>query len=97
MKFNVVVNTPTQEHKFPIVHLDDNTPCIVGSDFCKVFLLDGGCTAIHPYNELGKHLCEVHPGDFIGFVERVNGTTYLSSYRVDDVTGSHVLYSNAII
>lgn len=96
MKFDVIINSFSKKH-FPIVYLEDGTPCIVGDDSCKVFLPTGGHTVTHPYSEPGKHLCEVHPGDFIGTCDTMDGTHCLNSYRVDDVSGSHVLYTNAVL
>lgn len=96
MKFDVIMNIASQK-KFPIIHWDNDAPCIVGDDSYKVYSPTGGCTAVHPCDEPGKKLYEVYPGDFIGVCEIVNGTILLNSYRVDDVSGSHVRYTNAII
>ena len=93
MKFNVILNAAPQTHQFPIIRLEDRIPCIVGDNSCKVFLADGGQSATHPYTEPDKHLCEVHPGDFIGVREDVDGTIFLRTYRVNDVSGSHVRYT----
>lgn len=101
MKFDVILNAAPQTHQFPIIRLEDGTPCIVGDDSCKVFLADGGQTAIHPYpdpNEARrtkptKHLCEIHSGDFVGIRAYVDGTIYIRVFRVDDVSGSHVRYT----
>ena len=93
MRFDVILNAAPQARQFPVIRLEDGTPCIVGDQFCKVFLADGGHTATHPYTEPDKQLCEVHPGDFIGVREDVNGTIFLRTYRVNDVSGSHVRYT----
>lgn len=96
MKFDIICNHNPKERVFPIIRLD-GTPCIVGDDSCKVYSPTGSCTAVYPCNEPGKKLYEVYPGDFIGVCETVNGTILVNSYRVDDVSGSHVRYTHAII
>ena len=79
--------------EFPIIRLDDNTPCIVGDDSLKVFLSTGGLTTLHSCDLPDKHLCEVHPGDFIGVRETANETIYIRLFRINDVDGSRVRYT----
>lgn len=90
MKFNIVLNTP---RKFPIIRLDDNTPCIVGDASLKVFLSAGGLTMIHSCKIPGKHLCEIHPHNFIGVRETVDETSYFRLFRIEAVDGSLVRYT----
>lgn len=97
MKFDIICNNNPKKKAFPVIRLDDDTSCIVGDDSYKVYTPTGGCAAVHPCSDPGKKLYEVYPGDFIGVCETVNGTMFLDSYRVDDVSGSHVRYTNAII
>ena len=90
MQFDVVAGIASSPRKFPVHHLPDGTPCVAGTapdqqapDGSKlvVFSPKGGHTTAHPGTEPYEALYEVHPGDFIGMVNR-NSTTFLDSYMV---------------
>ena len=69
---------PDRQRPFPIKHLSDGTPCIVGASRVEttekaesvfVFKKTGGLTKTYPYfapNKADQVLYEIHTGDFVG-------------------------------
>ena len=88
-------------------HDVDSMPCIIGNAsermgddatfFVAVFSAAGGRTTMHPLPVRDLCLYEVHEGDFIGVMERVDGTLFVDSYFVKSITDTHILAIHAIL
>ena len=97
MKFDVVVNGsclyPEQNRIFPVPHLPDGTPCIVGTApgepdaqgvAISVFAATGGLRPMHPIHGTGDVWYEVHLGDIVGVYEfdTENDCIRVNSYKI---------------
>ena len=107
MKFDVVVNGsclyPDWNRIFPVRHLPDGTPCIVGTapgepdeygTAIAVFAATGGLRPMHPVPATGDVWYEVHLGDFVGVYgfDTENDCLRLYSYKIqfiEDNTLAH--------
>ena len=88
-------------------HNVDGTPCIIGNAsehmsndaafFVAVFSAAGGRTTILPLPVRDLCLYEVHEGDFISVMERVDGTLFVDSYFVVSITDTHIQAIHAIL
>ena len=90
MQFDVVAGIASSPRKFPVHHLPDGTACVAGTapdqkapdgSELVVFSPKGGRTTAHPGTEPYEALYEVHPGDFIGVLNR-NSAISLNAYMV---------------
>ena len=90
MKFDVIVRSASTPRKFPVHHLPDGTACVAGTapdqkapdgSELVVFSPKGGRTTAHPGTEPYEALYEVHPGDFIGVLDRGSAIS-LNAYMV---------------
>lgn len=88
--FNGTAMYPNQHRQFPVKWLNRQTPCIVASAAEKfshgsgesifVFSSMGGRTVMHPFPEVGKALCEIHPGDIVAVFDNDVENDLLTMY-----------------
>ena len=96
MKFDVICASglhPDQNRNFPIRHLPNGTPCIVGTApgepdaqgvATSVFAATGGLRPMHPILGTGDVWYELHLGDFVCVYEfdTENDCLRLYSYKI---------------
>lgn len=97
MHFDVITNLPDgTEKNFPVHCLPDGTRCICSQ---KKVLIDEG-TYLRVFAQKKPSIesastgendffQEVRPGDFICQYVRKNGTLFINSYRVEEVTATY--------
>lgn len=107
MKFDVVANAPMgRERVFPVHSLVNGNPCVISikdlpdddGEYIRVFAgSKDHVVREYPTKDSDRVLQEVHVGDFIGLYTRKNGTLFLNSFYVKEVTQKAVRCIRAIL
>lgn len=91
MRFNLVINHDRKNLSVPRIDSINGIPGIKALTEYPVYHSDNKTAEIQPDSEKATLVYEVAIGDYICKQEYTEGTTYISAYKIVDITDNEVI------